>query len=253
MFCVGPVRLGMARDGLSLVYRVLVYYCILQWEMPWIFLVLHEYHPFYPPEKSWRSEITYLQRIFHCQMTGKHTSKFLSFIGCLHELSFLCCVIFRIPARVPRNRGTPSYFEYMTATFLVGTLLFLHLDFLKFTLNRAQSRLFFSSTPKNRWVWTIWTSPHAMLAPSLGWATPLPPWRAWFQRPWQVGDAMGMPFAVFDWQLEDGKSNNGVESMIFRSVDLVISERGLLVKFRGVVVKMATFRSGHLYSVCTLW
>lgn len=156
------------------------------------YLVLHEYHSFYPPEKSWRSEITYLQRIFHCQMTGKHTSKFLSFIGCLHELSFLCCVIFRIPARFPRNRGTPSYFEYMTATFLVGTLLFLHLDFLKFTLNRAQSRLFFSSTLKNRWVWTIWTSPHAMLAPSLGWATPLPPWRAWFQRPWQVGDAMGM-------------------------------------------------------------
>jgi hypothetical protein len=114
------------------------------------YLVLHEYHSFYPPEKSWRSEITYLQRIFHCQMTGKHTSKFLSFIGCLHELSFLCCVIFRIPARFPRNRGTPSYFEYMTATFLVGTLLFLHLDFLKFTLNRAQSRLFFSSTPKNR-------------------------------------------------------------------------------------------------------
>ena len=107
------------------------------------YLVLHEYHSFYPPEKSWRSEITYLQRIFHCQMTGKHTSKFLSFIGCLHELSFLCCVIFRIPARFPRNRGTPSYFEYMTATFLVGTLLFLHLDFLKFTLNRAQSRLFF--------------------------------------------------------------------------------------------------------------
>ena len=63
----------------------------------------------------------------------------------------------------------------------------------------------------------------------------------------------GLSIAVFDWQLEDGKSNNGVESMIFRSVDLVIFERGLLVKFRGVVVKMATFRSGHLYSVCTLW
>ena len=34
----------------------------------------------------------------------------------------------------------------------------------------------------------------------------------------------------------------GSSPMIFRSVDLVISERGLLVKFRGVVVKMATFR-----------